>query len=317
VDVRLHPAALRRALARDVRRGLTRLPRRLPPKYFYDAAGSALFERITRLPEYYPTRAERAILQAQGAGLMRALRPVDVVEIGAGTATKIRPLLRAWPRVRRYVPVDVDEQTMGEAARTLVRAFPALTVHGVVGDFERDLAAVPPPAGRRLAVFFGSTLGNLDPGPRQRLLDALRRLLPADGRLLLGLDLMKSARVLHAAYDDAAGVTAAFNRNVLRVINRELEADFVPEAFRHVALVNTRLERVEMHLVAEGRQRVRVRALGLEIDFAGGDDIWTESSYKFTRAGAEAMLAGAGLAMDRWLTDPGERFALVVAAPAA
>jgi L-histidine N-alpha-methyltransferase len=315
VDVRLHPAARRRALAVDVRRGLTRVPRTLPPKYFYDAAGSALFDRITRLPEYYPTRAERSIVQARGGPLMRALAPEDIVEIGAGTATKIRPLLRASPAARRYVPVDVDEHTMIEAARMLVRAFPALSVHGVVGDFERDLGAVPPPSGRRLVAFFGSTLGNLEPAERLKMLGAIRALLPADGRLLLGIDLMKDVSILHAAYDDAAGVTAAFNRNVLRVLNRELDADFVPEEFRHVARVNVDKARVEMHLVADRPQRVRVRALDLDLDFAAGDDIWTENSYKFTRPSAEAMLADAGLAIERWLTDPADRFALVVAAP--
>jgi L-histidine N-alpha-methyltransferase len=315
VDVRLDADARRRALARDVRQGLTASPRRLPPKYFYDAAGSALFDRITRLPEYYPTRAERAIVHARGAALMRALSPVDIVEIGAGTATKIRPLLRAAPGARRYVPVDVDAQTMVEAARLLVRAFPALSVHGVVGDFERDLEAVPPAVGRRLVAFFGSTLGNLEPAARRRMLRAIRRLLAGDGALLLGLDLMKDAGVLHAAYDDAAGVTAAFNRNVLHVINRELDADFVPEGFRHVARVSVPLERVEMHLVAERAQKVRVRALDLDLEFAEGDGIWTENSYKFTRRGAEIMLAGAGLAVDRWLTDPAGRFALVVARP--
>jgi L-histidine N-alpha-methyltransferase len=315
VDVRLSPAARRRALTRDVREGLTASPRRLPPKYFYDAAGSALFDRITRLPEYYLTRAEGAIVRARGAALMRALSPVDVVEIGAGNGTKIRPLLRAAPRVRRYVPVDVDEQTMVEAARLLVRAFPALGIHGVVGDFERDLDSVPPAAGRRLVAFFGSTLGNLEPAARRRMLRAIRRLLSGDGRLLLGLDLMKDANVLHAAYDDAAGVTAAFNRNVLHVINRELDADFVPEAFRHVARVNVPLERVEMHLVAERAQKVRVRVLDLDLEFAEGDGIWTESSYKFTRGGAEAMLSDAGLGVERWLTDSAGRFALVVAGP--
>jgi L-histidine N-alpha-methyltransferase len=248
---------------------------------------------------------------------MRALRPREIVEIGAGMATKIRPLLRAARTVRRYVPVDVDAATMTRAARALVRAFPALRVHGLVGDFERDLGAVPPPLVRRLVVFLGSTIGNLDPAPRGRFLRDVRGLLPADGRLLLGLDLMKDVDVLHAAYDDAAGVTAEFNRNVLRVINRELDADFVPERFRHVARVDTTAERVEMHLVAEGAQTVRMGALGLTVAFADGDAIWTESSYKFTRAGVETMLAEAALSVERWLTDPDGRFALVVAAPAS
>jgi L-histidine N-alpha-methyltransferase len=315
VDQRIDADARRRALAEDVRRGLTATPRRLPPKYFYDARGSELFDHITRLPEYYLTRAEQAIIDVRGASLMRALRPNDVVEIGAGTATKIRPLLRAARSVRRYVPVDVDATTTLAAAEVLVRAFPTLQVHGVVGDFERDLAGVPAPMGRRLVVFFGSTLGNLEPSARRRFLRSVRRLLGPGDRFLLGIDLMKDPDVLHAAYDDRAGVTAAFNRNVLHVINRELDADFVPDAFRHVARVNESARRVEMHLVAERAQVVHVRALDLDIPFEAGGDIWTENSYKFTRAGVETMLAGADLTLERWLTDPGNRFALVVARP--
>ena len=316
VDVRIDAAARRQALAEDVRQGLTAIPRRLPPKYFYDERGSALFDRITRLREYYPTRTEQAILDVRGGPLMRAMRPADVVEIGAGTATKIRPLLRAARGVRRYVPVDVDATTIAAAADVLVRAFPSLRVHGLVGDFERDLGAVPPRMGRRLVVFLGSTVGNLEPSARRRFLRSVRRLLAADDRFLLGIDLMKDSRVLHAAYDDAVGVTAAFNRNVLHVINRELDADFVPDAFRHVARVNEAARRVEMHLVAERPQLVHVRALDLVLPFAAGDGIWTESSYKFTRPGVEAMLAAADLTLERWLTDSDERFALVVARPA-
>ena len=317
VEIRLDAATRRATLANDVRRGLLARPRRLPPKYFYDAVGSGLFDRITRLPEYYLTRAEQVILDARGAALMRALRPNDVVELGAGSATKIRPLLRAAPRVRRYVPVDVDETTMAAAADVLIRAFPALRVYGLVGDFERDLVHVPAPMGRRVVVFLGSTLGNLEPPARRRFLRSLRRLLGTGDHLLLGVDLMKDPRVLHAAYDDAAGVTAAFNRNVLHVINRELDADFLPDQFRHVARVNEGARRVEMHLVAEKAQVVSVRALDLALRFEPGDDIWTESSYKFTRPGVETMLASADLALGSWLTDPDDRFALVVARPAS
>jgi L-histidine N-alpha-methyltransferase len=317
VEVRLDAATRRAALAEDVRRGLTRHPRRLPPKYFYDPAGSALFDRITRLPEYYLTRAERAILGIVGPALMRTLRPEEVVEIGAGTAAKIRPLLRAAGTVRRYVPVDVDEATMTTAATLLVRAFPDLRVHGLVADFERDLRYVPPARGSRLVVFFGSTIGNLEPPTRRRFLRDARRLLRDDGHLLLGLDLMKDPGVLHAAYDDAAGVTAAFNRNVLRVINHELAADFDPDAFRHEARVDVAAGRVEMHLVAERGHTVAVGALDLTLSFKAGDGIWTESSYKFTRPGIEAMLADAGLALERWLTDPEGRFAMVLARPGA
>jgi L-histidine N-alpha-methyltransferase len=317
VEVRLDAEARRTALAEDVRRGLARHPRRLPPKYFYDAAGSALFDQITRLPEYYLTRAERQILGAVGPSLMRALRPEDVVEIGAGTATKIRPLLRAAGTVRRYVPVDVDETTLATAAALLVRAFPDLHVHGLVADFERDLRHVAPARGPRLVVFFGSTIGNLEPPARGRFLRDARGLLGRHGRLLLGLDLMKDPRVLHAAYDDAAGVTAAFNRNVLRVLNLELGADFDPQAFRHEARVDVTAGRVEMHLVAERAHTVRVGALDLTLPFAAGDAIWTESSYKFTRPEVDAMLAAAGLTLERWLTDPEGRFAMVLARPAA
>ena len=317
VEILLDEKTRRAALEDDVRRGLLARPRELPPKYFYDAVGSALFAKITRLPEYYLTRAERSILATSGGALMRALRPREIVEIGAGMATKIRPLLRAVGSVRRYVPVDVDAKTTTDAARSLDRAFPALRVHGFVADFERDLAALPPPLARRRVGFFGSTLGNLGPAARRRFLRDVRRQMPPDGHLLLGVDLMKDVRVLHAAYDDAAGVTAAFNRNVLRVINRELEADFVPEAFAHVAHVNEAAERVEMHLVADRAQTVRLGALDLTVRFAAGDDIWTESSYKFTRPGVEGMLTAAGLALERWLTDSEKRFALVLARPAA
>ena len=317
VELRLDAAVRHAMLADDVRRGLLATPRVLPPKYFYDAAGSALFSRITQLPEYYLTRAERLILAAHGATIMRALRPREIVEIGAGTATKIRPMLRAAGTVRRYVPIDVDAATTAGAARALVRAFAGLRVHGLVADFERDLGAVPPPLTRRLVVFFGSTLGNLDPRARARFLQDVRLLLPADGRLLLGIDLMKDVGVLHAAYDDAAGVTAAFNRNVLHVINHELDANFDPERFRHVARVDEATARVEMHLVADSAQTVLIKGLDLVVPFAEGDDIWTESSYKFTRPGVEAMLAAADLALDRWLTDPHGQFAVVVARPAA
>jgi L-histidine N-alpha-methyltransferase len=247
---------------------------------------------------------------------MKFLRPEEVVEIGAGACTKIRPLLRAVPGVVRYIPVDVDAHTMAEAGRALVRAFEDLHVHGLVGDFERHLRYVPAARGRRLVAFLGSTIGNLDPRGRQRFLRDVRKLLAAGDSFLLGVDLMKDPAMLHAAYDDAKGITAAFNRNILHVVNRELGADFDPEAFRHVARVDESELRVEMHLVAERPQRVHVRALDLTLRFAAGDGIWTESSYKFTRDGIVSMLAEAGLRLDRWLTDRDDLFALVTASPA-
>ena len=318
VDVRVDPRALRESLAADVRRGLARRPRRLPPKYFYDAAGSALFERITALPEYYPTRAEQALLRTHGPALMARLDPDEIVEVGAGSAAKVRMLLDARrdpDRPLRYVPVDVDEATMAGAARELTARYPRIEIHGLVGDFERDLRHLPPPRGRRLVLFLGSTIGNLDPPARRALLEDLRAQLgPGGGRLLLGVDLVKDARVLEQAYDDGQGVTREFNRNVLRVINRVLGADFDPAAFRHVARFDPRAARVEMHLVAGSRQSVHVRDIGLDVDIEPGESIWTESSSTFTRPSLEAELASAGLSLEEWITGRPPLFALVLAA---
>jgi L-histidine N-alpha-methyltransferase len=216
----------------------------------------------------------------------------------------------------RYVAVDVGRDGLAHAVGQLADDYPAVRVHAVVGDFERHLAHVPAPSGRRLALFLGSTIGNFDGLPRQALLTELRRLLGADGRLLLGVDLVKDRRVLEAAYDDAAGVTAEFNRNVLRHLNAALGGDFVPEAFRHRAVYDVEAARVEMHLVAVTPQRVRLARLDLTVDFEAGEGIWTESSYKFTRESTEAMLAGAGLVLDEWHTDRASQFGLVLARPA-
>jgi L-histidine N-alpha-methyltransferase len=214
------------------------------------------------------------------------------------------------------VPLDVDRLTLEATAAGLLRDYPRLSVHAVVGDFERDLAHVPPPRGRRLALFLGSTIGNLDAPERRRLLAGLRGILPDRGdRLLLGVDLVKDVKLLEAAYDDAAGVTRDFNRNILRVINRAVDGDFQPEAFRHRAFYNEAASRIEMHLVADAAQTVKLGRLGLTVRFRPGEDIWTESSYKFTRAGVEAMLAGAGLDLVQWHVDPANYFALALAAP--
>ncbi|HTU00836.1 MAG TPA: L-histidine N(alpha)-methyltransferase, partial [Candidatus Sulfotelmatobacter sp.] len=215
-----------RLMAEDVRRGLTHTPKSLPPKYFYDARGSALFERITRLPEYYLTRTEHALLQSMAPGLIRHLRPREIVEIGSGASIKMRHLLDACDgEAVRYLPVDVDEHTVERAADELLRAYPVLQVHGIIGDFERHLGRIPPAQGRRLVVFLGSTLGNLDPPARGAVLAEVRRLLAAGDQFLLGVDLVKDTATLEAAYDDRQGVTAEFNRNILHVINRMLQAD--------------------------------------------------------------------------------------------
>ena len=305
-----------KAMAEDVQRGLGERPRSLPPKYFYDAAGSRLFEQITRLPEYYLTRAEEALLDALAPALMRELAPRDLVELGSGFSLKTRRLLAArGGTVLRYTPVDVDETTVAASAERLLAEDPTLHVHAVVGDFERHLVHVPAPNGRRLVLFLGSTIGNLDAPARQALLGQVRGLLRRGDRLLLGVDLVKDPAVLEAAYNDAAGVTAKFNRNILRVVNRGLGADFRPEGFRHHAWYNAPASRIEMHLIADTPQTVYVRALDLTVRLEPSEGIWTESSYKFTWASTRAMLEAAGLRLDAWHPDGPGRFALALAAP--
>jgi L-histidine N-alpha-methyltransferase len=310
----------RQRLEDDVRRGLTAYPKTLPSKYFYDAIGSKLFEEITRVPEYYLTRTEAKLLETLAPELMLELAPVDIVELGAGSPTKTRLLLDARDGLRapvRYVTVDVDGVTVEAGAEQLLADYPFLDVHAVVGDFERHLEHVPSPVGRRLVLFLGSTIGNLDPPARQQLLAQVRSLLrtPQD-RFLLGLDLVKDKVLLEAAYDDASGVTRAFNRNILEVVNRGVDGDFQPEAFRHVAFYNEAESRVEMHLVPGVAQDVKLRRLGLDIRVSPEETIWTESCYKFTREAAQAMLDGAGLRLERWHVDPDAYFAVAIAASA-
>jgi len=316
IDVHTDERAQQQHLEEDVRRGLTSRPKSLPPKYFYDRAGSLLFERITELPEYYPTRTESALLAEILPGLIEDFLPDDIVEIGAGSSEKTRRVLdavTAGGRPVRYVPLDVDRLTLEASAERLLREYPSLSVHAVVGDFERDLSHVPPPTGRRLAMFLGSTIGNLDEPAQRRLLADLKALLPDPrDRLLLGVDLVKDVKILEAAYDDSAGVTRDFNLNILRVINRGVDGDFDPDAFRHRAFYNDAAARIEMHLVAESAQTVRLRRLGLTVRFAPGEGIWTESSYKFSRAGIEALLGDAGLRLARWHVDPANYFALAL-----
>ncbi|HEV2054104.1 MAG TPA: L-histidine N(alpha)-methyltransferase [Methylomirabilota bacterium] len=309
----------RTRLEEDVRRGLTASPKTLPPKYFYDAIGSKLFEGITELPEYYLTRKEAALLETLAPELMRELEPQDIVELGPGSAVKTRRLLDARNGLRdrlRYVPIDVDELTVQASAARLIADYPFLDVRALVGDFERHLEHVPSPVGRRLVLFLGSTIGNLDPPGRQRLLAQVRALLRSrEDRFLVGLDLVKDVTVLEAAYNDASGVTREFNRNILNVVNRGTDADFLPTAFRHVAFYNETAARIEMHLVPDSTQEVHLRRLGLTIRVSPEEGIWTENSYKFSRAAAQAMLEDAGLRLETWHTDSESYFALAVAAP--
>ncbi len=302
-----------RSLADDVLDGLTRPFKELPPKHFYDARGAELFDRICDLPEYYPTRTERLILNDRAADIAAATGAAELVELGSGTAAKTRVLLDALQEagtLRRYVPLDVTESMVRESAEALVREYPDLHVHGVIGDFERHLDQVPDADGPRIVAFLGGTIGNFPPGSRRRFLRQIARLLGPDDYLLMGTDLVKDPGVLEAAYDDAEGVTAEFNRNVLHVLNRELDADFDPDAFEHVALFDLRHEWIEMRLRARGAQSVTIRALDLPVQFEPGEEMRTEISAKFTRERLTGDLAAAGLELVDWLTDPDELFAL-------
>ncbi|MEU3522382.1 L-histidine N(alpha)-methyltransferase [Streptomyces sp. NPDC038707] len=297
------------ALRADVLRGLTATPKWLPPKWFYDARGSELFERITELPEYYPTRAEREILATRSGEIAAASGARTLVELGSGSSEKTRHLIDALPGLAAYVPVDVSESALTQAGRALVEERPGLDVHALIADFTAPLA-LPATPGPRLVAFLGGTVGNLLPAERARFLASVRALLaPGDG-LLLGTDLVKDERVLVRAYDDAAGVTAAFNRNVLAVIDRELGADFDPEAFDHVALWDAEREWIEMRLRSRTAQTVKVPALNLAVDFAAGEELRTEVSAKFRKEGVTAELAAAGLELTHWWTDVPGRFAL-------
>ncbi|MEA2360607.1 MAG: L-histidine Nalpha-methyltransferase [Solirubrobacteraceae bacterium] len=303
-----------RSLADDVLDGLTRPFKELPPKHFYDARGAELFDRICELPEYYPTRAERAILDARSDEIAAVTGATELVELGSGTAAKTRLLLRAMAdagTLRRYVPIDVTESMVLGCADALADEFPGLNVHGIVGDFERHLRHVPPADGPRVVAFLGGTIGNFPPGSRRRFLRAMARLLrPGIDHLLLGSDLVKDPAVLEAAYDDSAGVTAEFNRNVLHVINRELDADFDVEAFEHVAFFDREHEWIEMRLRAARRMDVHVRDVGLDVSFAAREELRTEISAKFTRERLAGDLAAAGLELRDVLTDPEDLFAL-------
>ncbi|WP_433438468.1 L-histidine N(alpha)-methyltransferase [Nonomuraea sp. CA-141351] len=306
---------LRQALERDVRAGLTASPKWLPPKWFYDAAGSDLFTRITRLPEYYPTRRELAILRARAADLVAASGADTLVELGSGTSEKTELLLEALAAagtLRTYTPVDVDSVTLEAAARRLAGRFAGLEVRAVCADFERHLGLLPR-TGRRMVAFLGGTIGNLEPAARKVFMKELRATLRRGDTFLLGADLVKDTGRLVAAYDDTAGVTAAFNRNVLRVINRELRADFEPEAFEHVALYDERHDWIEMRLRAGRDMRVRIESLGMVVDFAEGEDMRTEISAKFRPEGLRQELVTAGFQVRRGYTDPAGDFTLVLA----
>lgn len=315
IEVLLTPGDRRRTLEADVRHGLTRTPKQLPPKYFYDAAGSELFDEITRLPEYYLTRAESALLHRHATEIGHAAGAEVLLELGSGSSEKTRLLLDALAgdgHLAGYVPVDVSESALRAAVTGLRDEYPELDVVGVVADFERHLADLPAP-GRRMVAFLGSTLGNHSAHGRRRWLHDLASGTTPGETLLLGLDLVKTPERLIAAYDDAAGVTAEFNRNVLRVLNRELDADFDVEAFDHVARWNEQESRIEMHLRARETMEVKLTELDLVVRFAAGETLLTEYSSKFTHETVEPELRAAGFTPTRWWQDPEGDYALLLA----
>jgi L-histidine N-alpha-methyltransferase len=306
---------LTRALRDDVTTGLTSTPKVLPPRWFYDARGSELFEEITRLPEYYPTRAERAILTERATEIATVTRAKTLVELGSGSSDKTRLLLDALSRtgdLGAFIPLDVSASALEQSTVDIANAYPGVGVRGVVGDFTRHLSAIPA-GGKRLVAFLGGTIGNLGPDERAAFLHALRAELDPGEWLLIGTDLVKSPHVLVPAYDDAQGVTADFNRNVLRVINRELGADFDPDGFQHVALWDANREWIEMRLRATKAYRVEVPALGLTVDFAEGEEMRTEISAKFHPDGVKAELAAAGFTVARRWSDSYGRFLVTLA----
>jgi len=313
VDVHLDADDITDALRSDVRRGLTSLPKELPPKWFYDDRGSELFDQITRLPEYYPTSREREILQREAAAIVQRSGADTLVELGSGTSEKTLALLDAFCAapggLSRFVPFDVCEGFLRASAQTIAERYPGLAVHGVVGDFDHHLGRIPS-GGRRLIAFLGGTIGNLGPADRKEFFaDLADHMAPGDS-LLLGTDLVKDPARLVRAYDDAAGVTAAFNRNVLSVVNRELGADFTPDRFEHVALWNDSEEWIEMRLRSTIDQPVRVRDLDLSVAFAAGEDMRTEISAKFRRSGITRELGAVGLDVAEWWTDGDDDFAV-------
>jgi L-histidine N-alpha-methyltransferase len=315
IEVHLSPDQLAKALQEEAGLGLTSCPKQLAPTWFYDERGCELFEQITALPEYYPTRTERAIIDAHADEIAAASGATTLVELGSGTSAKTRLLLDAFARagaLQRFVPFDVAEGTLRTAAAAVAGEYPGVTVHAVVGDFRQHLELLPRD-GRRMVAFLGGTIGNFRPAERAELLTTLARTLSPGESFLVGTDLVKDRGRLVAAYDDAAGVTAEFNLNVLRVLNQSLGADFDITGFEHVARFNEDEEWIEMWLRSRRHQRVHVRTLGLGIVFEEGEGMLTEVSAKFRPGTVRAELAGAGLSPVATWTDPGGDFALTLA----
>ena len=317
VDLDIHHSgdAVTDALRADVVAGLTAEQKWLPPKWFYDAEGSELFEKITQLPEYYPTRAEREILAAHSGDVAEATDAHTLVELGSGSSEKTRLLLDAFTghgTLEAFVPLDVSESALAEAAEAITAEYPKLEVRGVVGDFTKHLELLPGGQPRTVA-FLGGTIGNFLPAERAVFLRSVRDVLDEGEWLLLGTDLVKDAEILERAYDDAAGVTAEFNKNVLRVINARLGADFDPDDFDHVSYWDAENEWIEMRLRARHALTARIPGADLTVEFAAGEHVRTEISAKFRPGGVETELAAAGFAVEHWWTDSQQRFGVSLA----
>jgi len=319
IEVHLPEGGTLAGLAEDVREGLSCPFKELPPKYFYDERGSELFEAITELPEYYPTRVERQILDDRGGEIVAAADPTTLIELGSGAASKTRSLLdgmRAAGSLETYVPVDISEEITRRVADELVREYPGLRVHGIVCDYETHLERVPREEGALIA-FLGGTIGNFRPGPRRSFLARIATLMYPGDRFLLGTDLVKDTAVLEAAYNDSAGITAEFNKNVLHVLNRELDANFDPDQFEHVAFFDADNEWIDIRLRSLTEQFIDLKALDMRSHFARNEEMRTEISTKFTRERLEASYADAGLELVEWWTDPDDLYALSLAQPAS
>ena len=319
VDNYLNDVGFFDTMAEDVRLGLSSNPKQIPPKYFYDEHGSDLFERITEQPEYYPMREEGKLLVQIAPDLMRSLAPGQIVELGSGSSTKTRALLDAGyadETLDSYIPFDVSESIILEAGEVLQQRYPNIDLHGIVGDFQRHLDTIPVASGRRLVLFLGSTIGNLHRGPRVELLSQIRDILGPDDYLLLGTDLVKDVSIIEPAYNDAAGVTAAFNKNMLTVVNNGLNANFDPEAFDHLAFFNHEEARIEMHLRPRSRQTAVIKSLEMQVEVTPDETIWTECSHKFTRETVSDMLEQSGLHLQEWYAAPGNMFGLSLSKPA-
>lgn len=314
VEEWLTPAQLQQSLLDEVRRGLTARPRELSPRWLYDERGSLLFEEITRLPEYYPTRRERRILSLRAREIARVARASTLIELGSGSSEKTRVLLEAFSdlgTLERFVPFDVSAPMLRESARSVAAQFPGLRVHAVVGDFEHHLGRLPQ-GGRRMVAFLGGTIGNFKPQARRRFLADLASGLRVGDTLLLGTDLIKDTRRLHAAYNDSLGVTAEFNLNVLRVLNRELRANFDLDAFEHLARFDEEQQWIEMLLRSKKAQSVAVDELGLSLQFDEGELVRTEVSCKFSPDQVERELDEAGFRLLEWWTDDAGDFAVTL-----